>query len=246
MLGKATIITCLIQAISSVDIALDPRLQKVFEPNSEEESYQRKYIINVAPKAEDCYYIPDIKLNQIINIHFVVVNAGRAGQQMDITWKVRGPGGRVVNFLNRRVEGQLIGYRADQMGDYEVCFSNRFSMFEPKRVFWQFEVEGALDDEALKAREVNATLEYFMEASLYVEGVVRKVRSGVAKTRHQQWWIGSMSQKHQSRLDAVQSMIDRWSMAYLFMLIVVGFGQVFMLRRLFYSGPGLHKMSARA
>ncbi len=60
-------------------------------------------------------------------------------------------------------------------GDYELCFNNRFSMMEAKRVFWQYEVEGAFDVEAQKEREVNATLDYFLEASNFMEGSVRKV-----------------------------------------------------------------------
>jgi hypothetical protein len=31
-------------------------------------------VINVANKAEDCYFIPDVQVNQILNFHFVVRN----------------------------------------------------------------------------------------------------------------------------------------------------------------------------
>ena len=50
----------------------NPDVQEVFDPNSGEESYQRRYVISVLNKAEDCYYIPEVRTNQIVNFHFVV------------------------------------------------------------------------------------------------------------------------------------------------------------------------------
>ena len=50
------------------------------------------------------------------------------------------PSGKLVHYMNRRVEDSLLGYNTNEDGDYEICFNNRFSMLESKRVFWQFEV----------------------------------------------------------------------------------------------------------
>ena len=52
--------------------AVSPEVEQAFDPNSDEESYQRQYVISVANKAEDCYYIPDVRVNQAINFHYVV------------------------------------------------------------------------------------------------------------------------------------------------------------------------------
>ena len=51
---------------SNVDV------EEAFDPDSGEDSYQRQYVISVANKAEECYYIPDVKDRQVINFHFVV------------------------------------------------------------------------------------------------------------------------------------------------------------------------------
>lgn len=48
-------------------------------------------------------------------------------------------------------------------------------MLESKRIFWQFEVEGAFDEEKAKAKLVNATVDVYNEASVQVEGIMRKV-----------------------------------------------------------------------
>ena len=47
-------------------------IEQVFNPDSDEISFQRKYVINVANKAEDCYFIPNVQTHQILNFHFVV------------------------------------------------------------------------------------------------------------------------------------------------------------------------------
>jgi len=200
----------------------------------------------VANKAEDCYFIPDIKINQVLNFHFVVVSAGRSGQQLDISTKIRAPSGKLVTYQNRKVEDQLLGYQTLEQGDYEICFNNRYSMLEHKRIFWQFEVEGAFDEKSAEQKLLNATMEYYNEAAKEVQKVVRKVRSSIARARHQQWWLSTMSQKHLSRLEAVQGMIDRWSFGHLFTVVAVGCIQVIMLRRLFNVKPSSHKLSARA
>ena len=106
---------------------------------------------------------------------FQVVNAGRSGQQLDISVKIRSPAGKLVQYINRKVEDQLLKYSAMEDGDYEICFNNRYSMMEVKKVFWQFEVEGAFDEVAAYEKLVNATAEYFQESSKEVEAVVRKV-----------------------------------------------------------------------
>lgn len=77
--------------------------------------------------------------------------------------------------MNRRVEDSLLGYNTNEEGDYEICFNNRFSMLESKRVFWQFEVEGQFDEKAFEKKLVNATLDYMKETAGSVETVMRKV-----------------------------------------------------------------------
>ena len=105
-----------------------------------------------------------------------MVNSDRAGRQLDISVKIKSPIGKLIQYFNRKVEDQWLGYVSREEGDYEICFNNRFSMLESKRVFWQFEVEGQFDEEAFKKKIVNATIEYAKEQAKEVEGVMRKVR----------------------------------------------------------------------
>ena len=47
-------------------------VEQAFNPDSDEDSYQRRYVVNVANKAQDCYFIPDVRMNQVLNFHYVV------------------------------------------------------------------------------------------------------------------------------------------------------------------------------
>ena len=48
-------------------------------------------------------------------------------------------------------------------------------MLEHKRIFWQFEIEGAFDVAKAEEKLLNATMEFYNEASNQVQKVVRKV-----------------------------------------------------------------------
>ena len=50
---------------------------------------------------------------------FKVVSAGRSGQQLDISTKIRAPSGKLVVYSNRKVEDQLLGY---QVSEQAQCF----------------------------------------------------------------------------------------------------------------------------
>ena len=82
----------------------------------------------------------------------------------------------MIKYINRKVEEEFLGYIAEEDGDFEICFNNRYSMIEHKRVFWQFEVEGAFDMRKAEQQVLNTTLEIYNEASKGVEKVMKKVR----------------------------------------------------------------------
>jgi hypothetical protein len=95
-------------------------------------------------------------------------------------------------------------------GDYEVCFNNRHSMMDSKKLVWEFDIEGDEDvvqsaDEVVLA--INQTMEeYLFKADMvhYLQNLilkmkylpqvrksVMKVRTNLAKSKHSQWWLGA-------------------------------------------------------
>ena len=59
---------CLIGYASSEELGVD----EVFNLNSGNQGYQRRYTTIVAAKTEDCYFIENVHQDQLINFHFMV------------------------------------------------------------------------------------------------------------------------------------------------------------------------------
>ncbi len=47
-------------------------IDQVFDPNSGEVFLQRKYVVNVPAKSEECYFINDVVRGQKLNFHYLV------------------------------------------------------------------------------------------------------------------------------------------------------------------------------
>ncbi|XP_059088362.1 uncharacterized protein LOC131884556 isoform X2 [Tigriopus californicus] len=179
-------------------------VETVFDPNDDQQGYQRRYIIEVLSKKEECFFIENVQENQIFNFHFMVTNTDSSGNPLDISTKIRaGPKGKVVNFQSRRNEGKLIGHPIVESGDYEICFNNRFSMMESKRIFWQFEVEGQVDELKELHKAVDESLTEYQESAKMTKRKISLVRGKVSRIRHSQWRHESLMKKDMNRAEAM-------------------------------------------
>lgn len=148
-------------------------------------------------------------------------------------------------------------------GDYEMCFINRYSLLESKKVMWELDVTG--EEEELETNDsprlsINQTLEeYTQQARELRIGIVKvlhllvqstlcmyyKVRTRLSKARSQQWWLSSKTPKDTERLAAINQMIDSWSLAYSVLIIIVSILQTIFVRRLFNIKPTTSNMKMR-
>ena len=51
-------------------------LGTIFDPSDSNAGYQRRYTIEVHPKQEDCFFLPNVRENQVLNYHFMVRTLG--------------------------------------------------------------------------------------------------------------------------------------------------------------------------
>ena len=47
-------------------------LGTIFDPSDSNAGYQRRYTIEVLSKQEECFFLPNIRENQVLNYHFMV------------------------------------------------------------------------------------------------------------------------------------------------------------------------------
>lgn len=50
-------------------------IDQIFDPNSGEVFLQRKYVVNIPAKSEECYYVGDVIQGQKLNFHYLVIKS---------------------------------------------------------------------------------------------------------------------------------------------------------------------------
>jgi len=213
----------------------------------ETEIARERMKIIVPAKTESCYFIT-LQQNNKLSIRFLVISY-KDGKQQDITFRVKDAvSNRMVNYQSRKGQGNFTDYEAKNSGDMELCFNNRGSLMDAKTVIWEYDVNGE-DDFIIAETEqdqTNATLTEYLEKAEKVRRSVIKVRGNMARSKHTQWWLTQKYPKDEARLVSISSMIDKWSMAHVILVIVVTIAQVTMLKRFFNLTPTTVTLKNRA
>ena len=235
-----------------------------FLVNGEESEIARDRMkIMVPAKTESCFFIAQLKESNVVSIRFLVVSY-KDGKQQDITFRLKDPKTtRLLNYQARKGHGNFSNFEVKTDGELELCFNNRHSMLDSKTLIWEYDVVGeenfVMEDN--QAGSSNETLaEYLAEAEIVRRSVI-KVRSLMARGKHTQWWLGqkvlvsilaqkdiqSLFQypKDTARLESIMSMIDKWSMAHSFLVVVVAITQVTLLKRFFNITPTSTQLKMR-
>ena len=60
-------------------------------------TYQERYTINIAPRAQSCFFLEDLEDGYIISLHYLVVS-DKGGEQMDISMNLKDSKNKMVVF----------------------------------------------------------------------------------------------------------------------------------------------------
>ena len=82
-----------------------------------------------------------------ISINFFIFSTLTAspsnGKQQDITFRLKDPAtSRLFSYQARKGHGNVTNHEVKRAGDLELCFNNRHSMMESKKLVWEFSVTG--------------------------------------------------------------------------------------------------------
>jgi len=220
-------------------------VKEAFDPRSGEQGYQRKITLMIAPKTEECYWLENVELHHRINLYFMVTNVDENGKALDISLKVRNPDKKYVKYIARTNEGSVLQLAPEVAGDHEICFNNKYSFFKEKKVVFQFEVEKQLDLQRSTDEVIGEIVSEYIDKSLETKKIINKVRGKVGRMRHSTWQQENRMKKDTARAEAIQEMIDRWSVIHIMLLVAVGFAQVYFLRKMFNVQPSGHGMKMR-
>ena len=209
--------------------------------------FQERYTITVEPRSQACFFIEDLEVDYSLSLRYSVTST-KSGNQMDISFQLKDAAGKIVVFHVRKKENSVTNHTVTQAGDYELCFINRYSLMESKKIVWELDILG--DEQQLGSSDttdlmVNQTMEEYAEQARVMRVGIVRIRTKVSKARSQQWWLSSKVPKDTERLVPIISMIDTWSLAYSGLIIVVGVIQTMMVRKMFNIKPPTSNMKMR-
>ena len=139
-------------------------------------NFQERYTITVEARSQSCFFIEDLEVGYGLSVHYTVLST-KNGNQMDISFQLKDTAGKMVVFQVRKKEDFVSNHTVSAAGDYELCFNNRYSLMESKKIMWELDIVGdeqRMEGDMVTMESVNQTLEEYKEQA-------RILRVGVVK-----------------------------------------------------------------
>jgi len=219
-------------------------------------SSHRQMTVSVAAGTEDCFYLPEIKPGQSIDVEYQVTSSSTATGQNDITARLWSPlpESQLLYENHMQTEGSKM-IDAENEGDYKFCLDNMVSTWTDKMVWFEVAVSDPQDDyeddymedeDWEEVRANNEDTESLFEMKMEdIKKSVHDVRISVGKMRHYQFMVGAQMSKDSHQVGMNLERINFWSVIHLLIMISVGFIQVYMVRQLFDDKSMIQKLTTR-
>ena len=141
---------------------------------------------------------------------------------MDVT--LFAPGDRII-YQKQRRQYDSVDFTTTDSGEHYFCFSNEFSSFTHKVVYFDF----ATGSEPPITEEIGKTHKAFTQ----LEVSVMKIHEGLTLVRDYQTHHRLREVKGRDGAEYLNERVQYWSLGESLLLVLVGLCQVFILRRFF-------------
>ncbi|KAF2882450.1 hypothetical protein ILUMI_23732 [Ignelater luminosus] len=186
------------------------------------------HIINFCDATELTFELPDsarecfhqeIRKNTSVTLEFQVVTGG----QYDVDVTLEDPRKQVI-YKQVKMQFDSHSFTAQHTGIYVVCFSNEFSTFSHKLVYFDFQVG---DEQPLPGVGEHATVMTQMETS---SQDIHKALNTILdfQTHHR-----LREAQGRKRAEDLNERVLWWSLLETLAILVIGVGQVFVLKNFF-------------
>ncbi|CAC5404389.1 TMED7 [Mytilus coruscus] len=158
-------------------------------------------------------------------LEFQVISGG----QYDVDMELTAPNGQVL-YKDVKKQYDSFTWTPDQTGVFKFCFSNEFSTFTHKIVYFDFQVG---DEKPLFEQEgKHATAMTLMETAS--EDIHTSLREVVDSQTH----FRLKEAKGRIYAEDLNNRVFYWSLGQTFFILLLGIGQVFVLRSFFSEKKG--------
>jgi len=199
-------------------------------------AFGTELIFELAKRSKYCFYETAIELGQDIYLDFEVVRGGH----LDISAFVINPSGVYIKSIEIQTKTNWKG-KIDELGDYQFCFSNEFSTFTPKLVYFdisigdeerisRFDYEEKEKQKEKETQKNKAVLDGHLTT---LESGLRKIRSNLQyasmSSRSARW----RDANNWTRVTGLNMEVNVYSAAVTGSIVFIGFFYVIGVKRLF-------------
>lgn len=201
----------------------------------------KELTVNVEAGISECFY-ETVKAGQVMDIEYQVIDGDRG--ELDINFHWSAPSGRQIVSDFKKGENTH-RHEASEDGDYKMCWDNSISHFNSKTVFFEFMVDQDQDDWFKNGIEGNSITDSVVEKyEMKVEDLkesMTRVHSQLSTIRQMQDVMRAHEARDRNFIESNFELVNRWSIIQVFVMLVVGGLQVYMVRSLFDDKSRVHQ-----
>lgn len=168
--------------------------------------------------AKQCFY-EEIAQGTKCTLEFQVITGGH----YDVDCRLEDPDG-IVLYKEMKKQYDSFTFTASRNGTYKFCFSNEFSTFTHKTVYFDFQVG---EDPPLFPSENRVT------ALTQMESACVSIHEALKSVIDYQTHFRLREAQGRSRAEDLNTRVAYWSIGEAIILLVVSIGQVFLLKSFF-------------
>ena len=195
--------------------------------------------VEIGAGKEECYFQP-LDVGETLIVDYQVIDTSGEYAKLDIDFKLTQPNGRPVVIEYRRGENthEYAGGKLPNgigIGDYKICFDNKFSVYSLKVIYFTVEI---VNDETKEVEMVFNDVEHFNleqyqmtaeEVGMQLYNINQKVR----KASNLQTHMLISHSKDVNMVDRNIRRIDSMSLVLVVLIVLAGVLQAYLIKQMF-------------
>ena len=187
--------------------------------------------VEVEPGREECYY-QFLDLGESLTLDYQVLDTSGEIASLDIDFNLSLPSGEPIVVQYRRESGHHSFPGGNyKVGDYKICFNNKFSVLSSKLV--TFEVTVDTEEGEDRGRTGLGVGQDYQETADELDSILYTIRKLVLAASVDQTTMLVLHKKDRMLADRKIRRVNNMSFVIVSLIIIGGLLQVFMIKRLF-------------
>ena len=188
--------------------------------------------VEVEPGREECYY-QFLDLGESLTLDYQVLDTSGEIASLDIDFNLSLPSGEPIVVQYRRESGHHSFPGGNyKVGDYKICFNNKFSVLSSKLVTFEVTVDKE-EEEDRGGRSGLGVWQDYQETADELDSILYTIRKLVLAASVDQTTMLVLHKKDRMLADRKIRRVNNMSFVIVSLIIIGGLLQVFMIKRLF-------------